>query len=207
MNGGADIADAISDLVDWLNGDTLRSITLQGHCAGLRVTATHRERVLTFSTDSPGRAFKQVAKSLADVDGKLVTRYLRIEIANLEVAIDGEQRSLDAYRERLAQFKRELDGKFLERAKALLAPHVTEIGSVRRGTDQSGHETVELQVKTHRIPADSEDCDALGTDYPSDEAHAAADKLAEEFGRTCSGFQPTEKGWGFYEFGRWQSSR
>lgn len=204
MNGGGDIADSISDIVEWVNAGASRAVRLEGHCAGLRVTAEIACRVVTFSTESPGLALAMAAARLRDEDGELERTILREKIGNLEVEISGEEHTLDRKRGQLDKLKGELDDKLRARALVLVGPHVTEVGFVRRRPHSEGRETVELGIKTQRMPADQDDCDALGTEYPSDEATKAAEALALEFGRRCSGFHPTEKGWGYYEFLPWK---
>ena len=58
-----------------------------------------------------------------------------------------------------------------------------------------------VPVKTRRVEAHCDDCDALGTESPSSEAMEACRALAAEFSLTFDGFDPCEKGWGSFQFG------
>jgi len=207
------LIEDLQTLVAWVNSHNSRQIILSANCAGLRLTAEHNHSMVTFATEPTARAFSSVAERLKDEDGTLARTLLRHRIGNLEVKVSAEQYSVDEKQGELNQLKTELDDLFLARARVLLSPAVTEvyeIGDVRRTRDrrrtssvmQSG-DVLELSVKTQRMPADSMDCDALGTAYPPDIANEAMETLAKEFGRKCTGFQPIEKGWGYYEFLPW----
>lgn len=104
---------------------------------------------------------------------------------------------------------------FLQRASELLGPFVQRIDGPRVWNRKdlgsafiSAEEyearpdewIVEVGVRTGRAPAHSFDCDAQGVCSPADGTADAARKLAEEFGLTCQGFEPCEKGWGSYSF-------
>lgn len=108
--------------------------------------------------------------------------------------------------------------RFLARAQELLGPHCQALegshisnrnllGSGLLGNDERerlyalpAHVEVSFGVKTGREPMHSEDFDALGVCSPARQLDAAAHALADEFGLTCKGFCPCEKGWGSYHF-------
>lgn len=190
------IEQSLRNIIAWIKGGHSRSLIITDHSSGLRVTAEVAHRVVTFATDPADRAFAYVARRLQDEDGQLAREILRTRIGNLEVTVDGGERSLDKKRGELSRLRDELDHLFYERAKVLLAPFVDRLDFPRRDADNR----LSISVKTLRCPADESDCEAQGSQPPVRAADDAAWKLGQEFGLVCKGWEAIEKGWGYYSY-------
>jgi hypothetical protein len=86
---------------------------------------------------------------------------------------------------------------FYRQALAILGPCVQEIQYPR---ELPRANAIELGVKTQRVPLGGDDCDALGSEPPDEDANLMASHLGTMFGLVCEGWYPVEKGWGYFEY-------